>query len=41
MAQSTRGGGDRRFLAAEDALNVLDFEKDYSMAEQMPLRRGS
>jgi len=42
VAQITRGGGgDRRFLAAEDALNVLDFEKDYSMTEQMPLRRGS
>ena len=34
VAQSTRGGEDRRFLAAEDTLNVLDFEKDYSMAEK-------
>jgi len=40
VAQST-GVTDRRFLSTDRTLNVLDFESDYSMAEQMPLRWGS
>jgi hypothetical protein len=39
VAQNT-GGIDRRFLAADRTLSLLDFEGDYSIAEQMPLRRG-
>ena len=34
------GGADGRFLAADRTLNALDFENDYSMVEQMPLRGG-
>ena len=37
----TTGGADRRFLAADRTLDVLDFERVSSLAEQMPLRRGS
>ena len=40
VAAQITGGADRRFLAADRSLHVLDFENDYSMAELMPLRRG-
>jgi len=39
VARNT-GETDRRFLAADRTLNVLDFESDYSVAEILPLRRG-
>ena len=34
-----KGGPNLRFLAADRTLNVLDFESDYNVAEQMPLRQ--
>jgi len=33
------GEPNLRFLAADRTLNVLDFENDYNVAEQMPLRQ--